>query len=127
MKTKTRYEISRKIDNALWEAKSQYLTYTYSFSRTMSKIITVVGATGSQGGSVIRTLLGNKSYKLRAITRDPASDAAKALVAQGVEVVKADANDVVLDLQKIFSLLCFQTVERFSLGKWAIFDRTLGW
>ncbi|KAH7308619.1 NmrA-like family protein-like protein [Stachybotrys elegans] len=59
----------------------------------MSKLITVVGATGKQGGSVINALLGNPEYKLRAITRNTESDAAKSLSQKGVEVVKADAND----------------------------------
>ncbi|KAJ4267660.1 hypothetical protein NW762_003774 [Fusarium torreyae] len=56
------------------------------------ELITVYGATGAQGGSVVRSLLQNKSqtFKLRGITRKPDSDKAKALVEQGVEVVKAD-------------------------------------
>ncbi|KAL4926745.1 uncharacterized protein BDV17DRAFT_269007 [Aspergillus undulatus] len=62
----------------------------------MSKIITVIGATGIQGGSVIRALLNapNSSYTIRATTRNPSSDAAKALASQGVKVVKADLHDV---------------------------------
>ncbi|KAF7548936.1 hypothetical protein G7Z17_g6728 [Cylindrodendrum hubeiense] len=60
----------------------------------MSKLITVFGATGVQGGSVIRSILGDaalsKEYKIRAITRDTSKPAAKALEAQGVEVVSAD-------------------------------------
>jgi hypothetical protein len=58
------------------------------------KIVSVVGATGNQGTSIINALLNDKSYSLRAITRNPASDAAKALAANGVEVVKADVNDL---------------------------------
>lgn len=60
----------------------------------MSKIITVIGATGIQGGSVIRALLDNPKYSLRAVTRNTKSDAAKALAARGVEVVEADINNV---------------------------------
>lgn len=60
----------------------------------MSKTVTVVGATGIQGGSVIRALLDSPKYSLRAITRNPQSDAAKALAAQGVKVVRANINDV---------------------------------
>ena len=57
-----------------------------------SKLITVFGATGAQGGSVVRSLLRDRSgdFKVRGITRNAASDAAKALAAQGVEVVQAD-------------------------------------
>jgi len=58
------------------------------------KIISVVGATGVQGRSVIDTLLKNKEYTIRAITRNPQSEKGKALAALGVEVVQADLNDL---------------------------------
>ncbi|KAH6662631.1 hypothetical protein F5X68DRAFT_178120 [Plectosphaerella plurivora] len=61
----------------------------------MSKIITVVGATGIQGGSVVNALLDDAQYSIRAITRNTNSDAAKALTDRGVEVVQADLNDVI--------------------------------
>lgn len=60
----------------------------------MSKIITVVGATGTQGGSVVRTLLNDPKYSVRTITRNVKSDAAQALAARGVEVVEANMNDI---------------------------------
>ena len=61
----------------------------------MSKIVTVFGATGTQGGAVIDALLreSNSPYKIRAVTRDPASTPSKALVERGVEVVAADLGD----------------------------------
>ncbi|KAL1638592.1 hypothetical protein SLS58_008805 [Diplodia intermedia] len=59
----------------------------------MAKTIAVTGATGTQGGSVARVLLESGSWKVRAITRNPNGDAAKALAAQGAEVVAADFND----------------------------------
>lgn len=63
----------------------------------MSKLFTVFGATGKQGGSVIKTILAHptlsKQYKLRAVTRDPSKPASEALMQQGVEVVKADLNE----------------------------------
>jgi len=59
-----------------------------------NNIISVVGATGSQGGSVIAALLKDSNYSIRAITRNPESDAAKALKAQGVQIAKADVNDL---------------------------------
>ena len=59
----------------------------------MSKIITVFGATGIQGGSVIAALLPDKSLKIRAVTRNVNSDAAKSLQAQGVELVTADLDN----------------------------------
>ncbi|CAH0025889.1 unnamed protein product [Clonostachys rhizophaga] len=56
-------------------------------------VITVLGATGSQGGSVVAALHGNPSWKVRAVTRNPESDASKKLIAMGVEVVTGDADD----------------------------------
>lgn len=57
----------------------------------MSNIITVFGATGNQGGSVIRSLLADpvlsKEYKIRGITRDITKEAATKLSSQGVEMV----------------------------------------
>jgi uncharacterized protein YbjT (DUF2867 family) len=60
------------------------------------KVIAVVGATGAQGGSLVRAILGDPAsgFGARAITRDPGKDAAKALAASGAEVVRADIDDV---------------------------------
>ena len=55
------------------------------------KIILITGATGQQGGAVLKHLKG-RGFKLRALTRNPDSDKAKAL-GSGVEVVKGDLND----------------------------------
>jgi nucleoside-diphosphate-sugar epimerase len=58
----------------------------------MSKILTVFGATGNQGGSVARAVLSHpqlsQEYRIRAITRDVTKPVAKALVEQGIEVVE---------------------------------------
>ena len=59
----------------------------------MAHLVVVVGATGTQGGSVVNTLLKDSSYRVRAITRNPDGDAGKALKAKGAEVVGADLND----------------------------------
>lgn len=57
----------------------------------MSKLLTVFGATGAQGGSVIRAVLADdvlsKEFKIRGITRDVSKPAAQALAEKGVEVV----------------------------------------
>ncbi len=58
----------------------------------MSKIIAVHGATGMQGGAVVKGL-HNSDWKVRALTRNSTSDSAKALAATGVEVVTADFDD----------------------------------
>jgi uncharacterized protein YbjT (DUF2867 family) len=60
------------------------------------KIIAVVGATGAQGGGLARAILAdpNGGFALRAITRDPSKDKAKALAAAGADVVSADLDNV---------------------------------
>ncbi len=60
------------------------------------KIVAVVGATGAQGGGLARAILDDKSsqFAVRALTRDPNSDKAKALADAGAEVVAADIDDV---------------------------------
>jgi uncharacterized protein YbjT (DUF2867 family) len=60
------------------------------------KIIAVVGATGAQGGGLVRAILDDPSgaFAVRAITRDASSDKAKALAAAGAEVVVGDVDDV---------------------------------
>jgi Predicted nucleoside-diphosphate-sugar epimerases len=62
---------------------------------TQKKIIAVAGATGAQGGGVVRAILRDKngSYAARALTRDPNSDKARQLADLGAEVVKADLHD----------------------------------
>jgi uncharacterized protein YbjT (DUF2867 family) len=59
------------------------------------KVIAVAGATGAQGGGLVRSILADKGgeFAVRAITRDPASPQARALAAAGAEVVAADVSD----------------------------------
>jgi uncharacterized protein YbjT (DUF2867 family) len=59
------------------------------------KVIAVVGATGAQGGGVVRAILADKDsgFTARAITRNVHSDKAKALAASGAEVVAANVDD----------------------------------
>jgi len=60
----------------------------------MAKIVSIVGATGAQGRGVVSAFKNDPEYHIRAITRNPQSTAAQALSSQGIEVVKADANDL---------------------------------
>lgn len=62
---------------------------------TDKKIIAVVGATGAQGGGLVRAILADRSgpFRARALTRDPSSDKAKELADAGAEVVAADVDD----------------------------------
>ncbi len=55
--------------------------------RTNKKVIAVVGATGQQGGAVVRALQAGKQFKVRALTRNPAKHRELA-----DEVVEADLN-----------------------------------
>ncbi|KAJ7708352.1 hypothetical protein B0H17DRAFT_917387 [Mycena rosella] len=57
---------------------------------SLSRIVSVFGATGLQGSAVIRALLKDGTFTPRAISRDPTSEAALKLKASGVEVVKGD-------------------------------------
>ncbi|KAJ2795569.1 hypothetical protein H4R20_005837, partial [Coemansia guatemalensis] len=61
----------------------------------MTKLIAVIGATGLQGGSVLKVLHAAGGYKLRALSRNPDSDSAKGLAAKypNVEWAQADLND----------------------------------
>ena len=58
----------------------------------MSKLITVFGATGAQGGPVARALL-RSGFRVRAVTRSTDSDKAKALKEAGAEVVAGGVTD----------------------------------
>jgi uncharacterized protein YbjT (DUF2867 family) len=62
---------------------------------TEKKIIAVVGATGSQGGGLVRAILEDPSgeFAVRALTRDINSDKARELARLGAEVVAADVDD----------------------------------
>lgn len=59
------------------------------------KVIAVVGATGAQGGGLVRAILADPSggFAARAITRNTRSDKAQALAGLGAEVVGADLDD----------------------------------
>jgi uncharacterized protein YbjT (DUF2867 family) len=59
------------------------------------KVIAVVGATGAQGGGLVRAILADREgpFVARAITRKPESEKARALASLGVEVVAGDADD----------------------------------
>ncbi|XP_035695836.1 nmrA-like family domain-containing protein 1 [Branchiostoma floridae] len=59
----------------------------------MRKLITVFGASGNQGGGVVRALVDDPGFELRAVSRDPNSDKAAWLRKLGVDVVQADYND----------------------------------
>jgi uncharacterized protein YbjT (DUF2867 family) len=73
----------------------------------MSKTILITGATVNQGGATLRNLLG-KGFTLRALTRKPESDKARALANNGVEVVQGDLNDA-------------ESLKRALAGAWGVY------
>ncbi len=60
------------------------------------KMIAVVGATGAQGGGLVRAILAdsNGGFGVRALTRNVNSEKAKELARSGAEVVSADLDSV---------------------------------
>src|SRR5260221_6236773 len=58
---------------------------TLQMEHSHRKLIAVVGATGQQGGGVVRALQADKQFKVRALTRNPAKHSEL-----GDEVVQAD-------------------------------------
>ncbi len=56
------------------------------------QIVLITGATGQQGGSILRELAG-KGFTLRAMTRHPTGDAARKLDALGAQIVEGDLDD----------------------------------
>ncbi len=58
-------------------------------------VIAVIGATGAQGGGLVRAILrdAGSKFRARAITRNPESDKARELAQLGAEVVSANLDD----------------------------------
>ena len=67
------------------------------------KLIAVVGATGAQGGGLVRSILGDSSgeFAVRALTTNPESEKARELARLGAEVVAANIDDAA-SLEKAF-------------------------
>jgi uncharacterized protein YbjT (DUF2867 family) len=63
---------------------------------TAKKTIAVVGATGAQGGGLVRAILSDagSSFAVRALTRNVNSAGARELAGLGAEVVEANIDDV---------------------------------
>jgi uncharacterized protein YbjT (DUF2867 family) len=80
------------------------------------KIIAVLGATGAQGGGLVRAIQADPDggFIARAVTRDAGSDKAKELAALGAEVVAADVDDE-------------ESLERAFAGAYGAFCVTFFW
>ncbi|MGE5176522.1 MAG: NmrA/HSCARG family protein [Hyphomicrobiales bacterium] len=57
------------------------------------RTLLITGATGQQGGAILRELAGHPDFTLRAMTRHPDGEAARALAARGAQIVQADLDD----------------------------------
>ena len=68
----------------------------------MEKVIAVVGATGAQGGGLVRAILRGTDFVARALTRDPSAPKARRLAEAGAEVVAANLDDPV-SVRRAFS------------------------
>jgi uncharacterized protein YbjT (DUF2867 family) len=74
----------------------------------LSPLILVVGGTGTQGGNVARELLKH-GHRVRVLSRDPGSEAARLMAQKGAEIAKGDMRDpasllpVMKDVTAIFS------------------------
>ncbi len=81
-----------------------------------TKIIAVVGATGAQGGGLVRAILGDPAggFAARALTRNVDSAKARELAELGAEVVAADVDDPA-------------SLERAFAGAWGAFCVTFFW
>jgi uncharacterized protein YbjT (DUF2867 family) len=68
------------------------------------KVVAIIGATGAQGGGLARAILADtrSPFRVRAVTRNPSSDASRALREAGAEVVQADTDDAP-SLERAFS------------------------
>jgi uncharacterized protein YbjT (DUF2867 family) len=86
------------------------------------KIIAVTGATGLQGGGLVRAILAdpNGGFVARAITRDPSSEKAKELERLGAEVVRADITDLDSLVRAFDGAYAAYCVTNY----WEIFDPT---
>jgi uncharacterized protein YbjT (DUF2867 family) len=80
------------------------------------KILAVMGATGSQGGGLVRAILDDAGgpFAARAITRDVNSEKARALAAAGAEVAAADVGDA-------------ESLKKAFAGAWGAFCVTFFW
>lgn len=81
-----------------------------------NKIIAVIGATGAQGGGLVRAVLEDPKggFSVRALTRDVDSDKARELVKLGAEVVAADIDDA-------------ETLQRAFKGAYGAYCVTFFW
>jgi uncharacterized protein YbjT (DUF2867 family) len=74
---------------------------------TDSRTVLITGITGKQGGATARHLAG-KGFTIKGMTRRPESDAARALAADGIQIVQGDLDDAA-------------SLESALTGAWGVF------
>lgn len=114
MKTRTyKMQLSGRENNRTHSDTRPDSQVIHPHGNMSQKLITVFGATGAQGSSVLRSLVTNnsKEFALRGTTRKPSSDSAERISALGVEVVIADGWD------KASMVAAFK-------GSWGVFVNT---
>ncbi|EED18711.1 hscarg dehydrogenase, putative [Talaromyces stipitatus ATCC 10500] len=80
----------------------------------MSKLMVILGITGTQGGSVADIFLQEPGWKIRGLTRDPKKTSSAKWEVKGIEMVQADVDD-------------FESLKRALQGAHAIFAVTDFW
>lgn len=78
-------------------------------------LILVSGATGNQGGAVVRRLL-ERGFRVRALSRDTQKPEAQALAEGGAEVVRGDLNDPASVEQAVEGVYGVFSVQNFYEG-----------
>lgn len=80
------------------------------------KVIVIVGATGAQGGGLVRAIQNDKQseFSVRALTRNPSSDKAKKIAEEGGSVIEANLDD-------------YDSLEKAFLGAYGAFCVTNFW
>ena len=80
------------------------------------KVIAVLGATGAQGGGLVRAIMADKSgeFTARTLTRNVNSDKAKALTGLGTEVVAVDIDN-------------YESLKSAFAGAYGVFAVTFFW
>jgi uncharacterized protein YbjT (DUF2867 family) len=79
-----------------------------------NKTVLITGATGKQGGAIAHELLRAGGFNVRAMTRKPDSDAAKALTKAGAQVVVGDLDDA-------------ESLKNALDGAWGVFAMANTW
>ena len=79
--------------SAGWQSPAEYGAMQHTNMSHSDKTILVSGATGRQGGALLKHLLKG-SWRVRALTRNPGARAAQELSQCGVDVVQGDMDDI---------------------------------